>query len=107
MKCIVIDTVIQPSCGIYFSVIWSDMKMIIWYRSNIFLPPGSIFTVIKSGIILEDKEYPISIFNVALFNKKLWNLIKNSQECPTESNKITNKCLHKHCIMQICPHGLK
>ncbi|MCV5707634.1 anti-adapter protein IraM, partial [Escherichia coli] len=31
MKCIVIDTVIQPSCGIYFSVIWSDMKMIIWY----------------------------------------------------------------------------
>ncbi|HAU7957734.1 TPA: anti-adapter protein IraM, partial [Escherichia coli] len=27
MKWIVIDTVIQPTCGISFSAIWGDMKM--------------------------------------------------------------------------------
>ncbi|EOR9329672.1 anti-adapter protein IraM, partial [Escherichia coli] len=54
MKWVVIDTVIQPTCGISFSAIWGDMKMIIWYQSTIFLPPGSIFTPVKSGIILKD-----------------------------------------------------
>ncbi|MCK3541022.1 hypothetical protein MZH74_20305, partial [Escherichia coli] len=38
MKWIVIDTIIQPSCGISFSAIWGNMKMIIWYQSTIFLP---------------------------------------------------------------------
>ncbi|EIW6994294.1 anti-adapter protein IraM, partial [Escherichia coli] len=51
MKWIVIDTVIQPTCGISFSAIWGDMKMIIWYQPTIFLTPGSIFTPVKSGII--------------------------------------------------------
>ncbi|EEY1724143.1 anti-adapter protein IraM, partial [Escherichia coli] len=27
MKWIVIDTIIQPSCGISFSAIWGNMKM--------------------------------------------------------------------------------
>ena len=63
MKWVVIDTVIQPTCGISFSAIWGDMKMIIWYQSNIFLPPGSIFAPVKPGIILKDKEYPITIYN--------------------------------------------
>ncbi|EEX9596863.1 anti-adapter protein IraM, partial [Escherichia coli] len=49
MKWVVIDTVIQPTCGISFSAIWGDMKMIIWYQSTIFLPPGSIFTPVKPG----------------------------------------------------------
>ncbi len=73
MKWIVIDTIIQPSCGISFSAIWGNMKMIIWYQSTIFLPPGSIFTPVKSGIILKDKEYPITIYNIAPFNKDLGN----------------------------------
>ena len=76
MKWIVIDTIIQPSCGISFSAIWGNMKMIIWYQSTIFLPPGSIFTPVKSGIILKDKEYPITIYNIAPFNKDLWSLLK-------------------------------
>ncbi|ELS5536355.1 anti-adapter protein IraM, partial [Escherichia coli] len=54
MKWIVIDTIIQPTCGISFSAIWGDMKMIIWYQSTIFLPPGSIFKPVKSGIIFKD-----------------------------------------------------
>ncbi|HIA8873516.1 anti-adapter protein IraM [Escherichia coli] len=107
MKWIVIDTIIQPSCGISFSAIWGNMKMIIWYQSTIFLPPGSIFTPVKSGIILKDKEYPITIYNIAPFNKDLWSLLKSSQECPPEESKITNKCLHNSCIIKICPYGLK
>lgn len=106
MEYIVIDTVIQPSCGICFSVIWRNMKMIVWYRSGIFLPSGSIFKLVNSGIIFKGKEYPVTIYNVAPFNKDLWSLIKNSQECPTESIK-KNKCLHNNCTMQICPHGLR
>ncbi|EOJ4779968.1 anti-adapter protein IraM, partial [Escherichia coli] len=55
MKWIVIDTVIQPSCGISFSVIWSKVKLIIWYQSDAFLPPESIFTLTHTGIMLNNK----------------------------------------------------
>ncbi|QCW30026.1 anti-adapter protein IraM [Escherichia coli] len=85
MKCIVIDAVIQPTCGISFSAIWGNMKMIIW----------------------KDKEYPITIYHIAPFNKDLWSLLKSSQECPPGESKITNKCLHNSCIIKICPYGLK
>lgn len=86
MKWIVIDTVIQPTCGISFSAIWGDMKMIIWYQPTIFLTL-SIFTPVKSGIIFKDKEYPITIYNITPFNKDLWSLLKSSQECPPEKAK--------------------
>ncbi|EGD0185395.1 anti-adapter protein IraM, partial [Escherichia coli] len=40
MNWIVIDTVIQPACDISFSAIWRNIKLILWYQSDIFLPPG-------------------------------------------------------------------
>ena len=92
MKWIVIDTVIQPTCGISFSAIWGNMKMIIWYQSTIFLPPGSIFTPVKSGIILKDKEYPITIYHIAPFNKDLLSLLKSSQECRSEERRVGKEC---------------
>ncbi|QGU43961.1 lycopene biosynthesis protein [Escherichia coli] len=55
----------------------------------------------------KDKEYPITIYNIAPFNKDLWSLLKSSQECPPGESKITNKCLHNSCIIKICPYGLK
>ncbi len=64
MKWIVIDTVIQPSCGISFSVIWSKVKLIIWYQSDAFLPPESIFTLTHTGIMLNNKVLPVTIYNV-------------------------------------------
>ncbi|EIM0255964.1 anti-adapter protein IraM, partial [Shigella flexneri] len=54
-------------------------------------------------IILQEKEYPITIYNIAPFNKNLWSLLKSSQECPPGESKITNKCLHNSCIIKICP----
>ncbi|MEZ2593259.1 hypothetical protein ACBP59_08050 [Escherichia coli] len=66
-----------------------------------------IRTFLKSGIILKDKEYPITIYHIAPFNKDLWSLLKSSQECPPGESKITNKCLHNSCIIKICPYGLK
>ncbi|EKK2031567.1 anti-adapter protein IraM, partial [Shigella flexneri] len=36
-----------------------------------------------------------------------WSLLKSSQECPLGESEITNKCLHKSCIIKICPYGLK
>ncbi|HFM1291670.1 TPA: anti-adapter protein IraM, partial [Escherichia coli] len=55
----------------------------------------------------KDKEYPITIYNIAPFNKDLWSLLKSSQECPPGESKITNNCLHNSCIIKICPYGLK
>ncbi|EMQ4395001.1 anti-adapter protein IraM [Escherichia coli] len=83
MKWIVIDTVIQPSCGISFSAIWSKIKLIIWYQSD------------------------VTIYNVVPFNKRFWDLIKNSQECPANSDNVLKECFNNHCILQICPYGLK
>ncbi|MEO2229570.1 anti-adapter protein IraM [Escherichia coli] len=107
MNWIVIDTVIQPSCGISFSAIWCKIKLIAWYQSDIFLPPGGIFTPTQTGVILNNKEFPVTIYNVAPFNKNFWSLIKSSQECPVNSDNKTNKCLNNYCILEICPYGLK
>ena len=93
MKWIVIDTVIQPSCGISFSVIWSKIKLIIWYQSDAFLPPESIFTLTHTGIMLNNKVLPLTIYNVVPFNKTFWNLL--------------NECFNNRCTLQICPYGLK
>lgn len=97
MKWIVIDTVIQPSCGISFSVIWSKIKLIIWYQSDAFLPPESIFTLTHTGIMLNNKVLPVTIYNVVPFNKTFWNLIKNSQECPTNTDNVLNECFNNRC----------
>ena len=61
----------------------------------------------KDKIKIKDKEYPITIYHIAPFNKDLWSLLKSSQECPPGESKITNKCLHNSCIIKICPYGLK
>ncbi len=106
MNWIVIDTVIQPSSGISFSAVWCKIKLIIWYQSDIFLPPGCIFTPVHSGIILNNKELSMTIYNVIPFNKKIWDLIKNSKDCPAESPP-RNKCFNERCILKICPYGLK
>ncbi|MGL9679376.1 anti-adapter protein IraM, partial [Escherichia coli] len=50
---------------------------------------------------------PITIYNIAPFNKDLLSLLKISQESPPGESKITNKCLHNSCIIKICPYGLK
>ncbi len=105
-KWIVIDTVIQPSSGISFSAVWCKIKLIIWYQSDVFLPPGSLFTPIHSGVILDDKKIPVTIYNVTSFNNKLWSLIKKSNGCPTNTVQLENKCPNKRCILEICPYGL-
>lgn len=107
MDWLVIDTVIQPSNGITFSAIWCNIKLIIWYQSDVFLPPDSIFTPVYSGIRIGSKELPITIYNVSPFNKKLWELIKNNKGCPTESDQIKDKCTNHRCILTICPYGRK
>ena len=43
------------------------------------LPPESIFTLTHTGIMLNNKVLPLTIYNVVPFNKTFWNLIKNSQ----------------------------
>ncbi|EFA6625145.1 anti-adapter protein IraM [Escherichia albertii] len=107
MNWIVIDTVIQPSSGISFSAIWCEIKLIIWYQSDVFLPPDSSFTPVHAGIILDNKKYPITIYNVTPFNKKLWSLIKNNKGCPAESEQPKNRCTNDRCILAICPYGRK
>ncbi|ENN7153626.1 anti-adapter protein IraM, partial [Escherichia coli] len=49
----------------------------------------------------------VTIYNVAPFNKTFWNLIKNSQECPTNTDNVLNECFNNRCTLQICPYGLK
>ncbi|HCT3338861.1 TPA: anti-adapter protein IraM [Escherichia coli] len=106
MEWIVIDTVICPSSGITFSTVWCKIKLILWYQSDIFLPPGSIFIPVSSGIILNNKRLPITIYNVTPFNKKLWHIIKNNKECPGKSVKTKSKCPNSRCVLVVCPYGL-
>ncbi|HFO7598112.1 TPA: anti-adapter protein IraM, partial [Escherichia coli] len=49
----------------------------------------------------------VTIYNVVPFNKRFWDLIKNSQECPANSDNVLKECFNNHCILQICPYGLK
>ena len=106
MEWIVIDTVICSSSGITFSTIWCKIKLILWYLSDVFLPPGSIFTPVNSGVILDNKLLPITIYHVTPFNKNFWFIIRNNKECPGKSVKIKSKCPNNNCVLVICPYGL-
>ncbi|MDZ6510636.1 hypothetical protein U4U11_24935, partial [Escherichia coli] len=57
--------------------------------------------------LLNNKVLPVTIYNVVPFNKTFWNLIKNSQECPTNTDNVLNECFNNRCTLQICPYGLK
>lgn len=106
MEWIVIDTVICSSSGITFSTVWNKIKLILWYQSDVFLPPGSTFTPINSGIIMNNKQIPLIIYNVTPFNKRFWYLIKNNKDCPGKSLKTKSKCPNNQCMLTICPYGL-
>ncbi|HBN1774052.1 TPA: anti-adapter protein IraM [Escherichia coli] len=107
MNWVVIDTVIQPSSGISFSAIWCEIRLIIWYQSDVYLPPDSTFNLVHAGIMLNNKNFPITIYNVTPFNKILWRLIKNNKGCPPESEQTGSRCPNDHCILAICPYGRK
>ncbi|HBN2121840.1 TPA: anti-adapter protein IraM [Escherichia coli] len=107
MNWVVIDTVIQPSSGISFSAIWCEIRLIIWYQSDVYLPPDSTFNLVHAGIMLNNKNVPITIYNVTPFNKILWRLIKNNKGCPPESEQAGSRCPNDHCILAICPYGRK
>ncbi|EJV7214391.1 anti-adapter protein IraM [Escherichia coli] len=106
MEWIVIDTVICPSSGITFSTVWCKIKLIIWYQSDVFLPPGSILTPVNSGVIMDNKLLPLTIYNVTPFNRKFWFIIRNQKECPGNSVKTKIKCHNSMCVLMICPYGL-
>lgn len=107
MEWIVIDTVICSSSGITFSTVWCKIKLILWYQSDVFLPPGSVFTPVNSGsgVILDNKLLPITIYNVTPFNRNFWFIIKNNKECPGKS--VKRKCPNNNCVLVICPYGHK
>ncbi|ELO5120388.1 anti-adapter protein IraM [Escherichia coli] len=106
MEWIVIDTVICSSSGITFSTVWCKIKLILWYQSDVFLPPGSIFTPVNTGVILDNKLLPITIYNVTPFNRNFWFIIRSNKECPGKSVKIKSKCPNNNCMLVICPYGL-
>ncbi|EOT1160278.1 anti-adapter protein IraM [Escherichia coli] len=107
MEWIVIDTVICSSSGITFSTVWCKIKLILWYQSDVFLPPGSVFTPVNSGsgVILDNKLLPITIYNVTPFNRNFWFIIKNNKECPGKS--VKRKCPNNNCVLVTCPYGHK
>ncbi|HCD2258281.1 anti-adapter protein IraM [Escherichia coli] len=106
MEWIVIDTAVCASSGITFSTVWCNIKLILWYQSDVFLPPGSTFTPVNSGVILNEKLLPITLYNVTPFNRNFWHLIINNKECPGKSVKTKSKCHNSECVLVICPYGL-
>lgn len=108
MELLVIDTIVCSSTGISFSIVWCDTKLIIWYQSDVFLPPSKKIKKVNNGVIIDGKLYPITIFNITPFNKVFWHIIKNMNECPGGKIAKGNLCPEsKSCCIAMCPYGLR
>ena len=107
MEWLVVDTVVCSSSGISFSILWCKIKLIIWYESDVFLPPGSSVSQTDSGIYIDGKFFPLTIYNVTPFNKTFWKIIECSNECPGRKSIKGAQCTSAlHCRIAICPYGL-
>lgn len=107
MEWLVVDTIVCSSSGISFSTLWCKIKLIIWYESDVFLPPGSSVMQTDSGIYIDGKFFPLTIYNVTLFNKTFWKIIEQSNECPGRTSIKGVRCTSAiHCRIAICPYGL-
>lgn len=49
--------------------------------------------------MFNNKVLFVIIYNVVLFNKIFWNLIKNSQECFINIDNVLNECFNNCCIL--------
>lgn len=108
MELLVIDTIVCSSTGISFSIVWCDTKLIIWYQSDVFLPPSSKIKKVNNGVIIGEKIYPITIFNITPFNKVFWHIINNMNECHGGKIAKGNLCPEsKSCCIAMCPYGLR
>lgn len=74
----VVDTVISPSTGVSFSCIHSlkNLRLTLWYQADVYMPPGSIIIPFNKGVLINDKLYPVTVYNVTRFNPVLWNRLK-------------------------------
>lgn len=107
MEWLVVDTIVCSSSGISFSILWCKIKLIIWYESDVFLPPGSSVSQTDSGIYIDGKFFPLTIYNVTSFNKIFWKIIECSNECPGRQSIKGAQCTSAlHCRIAICPYGL-
>ncbi|ELY3468214.1 anti-adapter protein IraM [Cronobacter universalis] len=107
MEWLVVDTIVCASARISFSTLWCKIKLIIWYESDVFLPPGSSVMQTNSGIYIDEKFFPITIYNVTPFNKIFWEIIERSNECPGRKSTKGDRCTNVlNCRIAICPYGL-
>lgn len=62
----VVDTVISPSTGVSFSCIHSlkNLRLTLWYQADVYMPPGSIIIPFNKGVLINDKLYPVTVYNV-------------------------------------------
>lgn len=80
----VVDTVISPSTGVSFSCIHSlkNLRLTLWYQADVYMPPGSIIIPFNKGVLINDKLYPVTVYNVTRFNPVLWKSLKENSHCP-------------------------
>ncbi len=45
------------------------------HQANVYMPPGSII-IPFNGVLINDKLYPVTVYNVTGFNPVLWKSLK-------------------------------
>ncbi|MDR9892089.1 anti-adapter protein IraM [Pseudenterobacter timonensis] len=110
MKWKVIDTVACPNTGIVFSAISSFkmLKLIIWYDSNIILPPGATIEPYSSGMKINGLFKPVTLYYVTPFRKHFWKELKQKVHCPENRDTESPWCPSPvQCALKTCPYGKK
>ncbi|EBX2692067.1 anti-adapter protein IraM [Salmonella enterica subsp. enterica] len=105
----VVDTVISPSTGVSFSCVHSlkNLRLTLWYQADVYMPPGSIIIPFNKGVLINDKLYPVTVYNVTRFNPVLWKSLKENSHCPGNCNPKPEACSYPfECLVSVCPFGL-
>lgn len=106
MKWTVIDTVVCPSTGTFFSKIVSEnnFPLIIWYSGVDMLDKNGVVTPGLGHVYKDDKPFNLDILKVIPGNERKWHCLKNNMGCPGNTDFITMRCIRrKICVFDVCP----
>lgn len=110
MKWTVIDTIACPNTGIAFSSIVSlkMLKLVIWYEGSVLFPSGATIEPYRSGMAINGKYVPLTIYNITPFNQQAWLKMKAKITCPEIAGNDSENCLSPFsCALKVCPYGKK
>lgn len=103
------ESIVSPDTGTGLLVAETarNLKLILWYRSNIHIKKGEVIIPTPFGMVVNGAIRNISILHAFPWNKDLWLRFQGGNDCPGNTSPEVSRCLRKvKCRFPRCPFGI-